>query len=277
MSMARVKKSDALAATSNAQVALEPWEQELAQEAKDEKARESVGLQRITHKGAEFRAGEQKLGNSIKLAIVDFIAENVYYSSPYDPDNPSTPDCYAFGPDEKALVAHTASPSPQNKQEDGSSPCASCKHNVYGSGKGRGKACRNTRRLLVISPVLDKDGKPSLDADGVAVAEKRQLSIPPSSLKDWSNYISTVKDLTRTGNVREMIVQVSTYGLDKGGHGLKFTPVQKVTPEGLKAIAALRASSAGALAVPYPVIDMEQAEEQQATKKQEKKIGKKVR
>lgn len=275
--------SAAITKSAPAPMALESWEQELADEAKDEKSRESVGVPRITHRGGEFKIDNQTVGRSIKLAIVDFKMEKCYFGSKFDPQKPATPDCYAFGTNEAELVAHEGAPNPQNtvtvKDADGvsrsSSPCTGCKHNVFGTAEiGRGKACKDYRRLLVISPVLDKDGSVTLDENGVAKAEKRQLQVPPSSLKNWANYLSAIRDSTRTGNVREMIVQVETFALPQGGHGLKFSPVTTVSPEGLKALVALKKQSEGILTSAYPNIKEGGASEDDG--KQAKKIRGKV-
>lgn len=278
------KKNDAL--VKKATTALADWEQELVNEAKDEKSQETLGIPRITHRGGEFKIDGKGVGRSLKLAVVDFIYEKTYYAKPFDPDNPSTPDCYAFArpqPGEKAgdtearMVAHDASPAKQHLIENGTSPCKGCPHNAFGTANvGRGKRCKDNRRLLVISPNLKPDGTAMVDEGVVAKAQVRQISVPPASLKAWGDYVGSLGDVTRTGNVREAIVEVSTEALQRGGHGLKFAFAGTVSKEGLQGIVALRKSREGALMAPYPVLG-EETEEKAADKAQGRRIGKKVR
>jgi len=240
---------------------LAPYEQELMNEARDERAKETLGVPRITHRGGVIQIdGKQVQGNRLKLAVIDYIFEKTYFEGKFDPTKPATPDCYAFGTEEKSMVAHEAAPHKQNLKPDGTSPCIDCKWNKFNTAEiGRGKRCKDYRRLLVISPLLGQDGLPR-NGD-LQKAEKRQLQIPPASLKNWGNYLSSLPERTRTGNVREMIMEVSAQPLKNGGHGLTFEPVAPVSAETLQGIMALRKQSQGVLTQPWPNIETEGAPE----------------
>lgn len=250
------------------QTALQPWEAQAAQEARDERSKETLGVPRITHKGGVFRYDDRTVGTSLKLGVLGYKQEKTFYIAKYDPNKPpTTPDCYAFGDEEKSMVAHEASRSKQNLQPDGTSPCNGCKHNVFGTAEvGRGKRCKDYRRLLVISPVLGPDGKPKLDPNAVQQAEVRLIQVPPASLQNFGNYYQSLKPveegglgLTRTGNIREMMVQLDLYPLDKGGHGIKFTPAGTVSGEAFQALMARRRGVESMLTQPYPNIEAEEA------------------
>lgn len=109
---------------------------------------------------------------TIEGVIVDFMSSNLFYDGPYNAANPSPPGCFAVGPEPTTLVPTMNSP---NRQAD---TCATCPNNQFGSA-GRGKACKNTRLIAIRS--LD-------DASG----ETYILSIPPTSIKGFDQYVHTV-------------------------------------------------------------------------------------
>lgn len=273
------KKTEALAKATPTSLGrpLEDWEKEAMAQASGEKAQGSLGVARITHQSGVIKVDDKPVeGNRIKLAIVDMVKEKSWFSKPYEAGTSATPDCYSFArplPGEKAgetearMVPHEAAPDKQNPD------CRTCKFNVFGSGRGRAKACGDRIRLLVISPRIGPDGKPSVGEDDVDRAELRQLSIPPASLGAFSLFYASLGDRTRTGNLREAIVEVSTGPLPKGGHGLKFDFAGTVPTPSFKKIMELSKKKADALITPYPVIEAEAVE--QTAQKQAR--GKKLR
>lgn len=281
--MAKRTKVAETALVQRASTALEPYEEEMAAEGKNERAQETLGIPRISTKGGTFKIDNNDIGKKIKLAVVDFIYEKTFYSGRYDPNVAATPDCYAFarpqagekpGEAEARMVAHDAAPNKQNPQSDGKSPCRGCKWNEFETAEvGRGKRCKDVRRVLVLSPRLDQAGKPVVDDSVVAKAEVRQLSFPPASLKWWSAYYGSLGELTKTGNIREAIMEVEIVSLPSGGHGLKPTFAGRVTSEGLKAISELRKARDGALTQPYPVIAAEETEKVEKKANMRKRVG----
>ena len=82
------------------------------------------------------------------------------------------------------LIPSSNSP---NKQAD---TCSSCPNNQFGSSPtGRGKACKNTR-LLAVMPA---DAIESEDEAPVWI-----MAIPPTSLKAFDNYVSTLSSRYKT-------------------------------------------------------------------------------
>jgi hypothetical protein len=127
-------------------------------------------------------------GDKLNCIIVDFVLENTWYGRKYDPANTSPPKCYALGRDEEILAPHEDSEEPQGG-EDGM--CATCPRNEWGSdpGGGRGKDCKNTRRIAVIpADVLQAD-------DPVAAIKKASLvqcKLPVTSVKAFSKMINQI-------------------------------------------------------------------------------------
>ena len=91
----------------------------------------------------------------------------------------------AIGDDKlDAFIEFAASKEQQDKidpfQETGMA-CRTCPFNAFGSGKGKGKACKETRRLLM----LPKDS-----ASGIPLV----ISLPPSSIRNWQAFYSSRKE-----------------------------------------------------------------------------------
>ena len=121
--------------------------------------------------------------DEIRCVIVGWTNHNIYYDPDvrYDPKNPQTPICYAFGDDPDLMEPH----SEASDKQCGS--CAECPFNQYeSSSTGRGKACKNTFRLALIA---------ESDLEDIDNAEVVYASIPPKSLKNWANYLG--KDLSK--------------------------------------------------------------------------------
>lgn len=115
----------------------------------------------------------QKDEGPLQLVVVDFVSRNEYYEGAYDPNNITSPACFAIHPEPKSMVPSANSP---NKQAD---DCASCAMNQFGSG-GKGKACKNTRLLAVLPPDADEDTPMWL------------LSVSPTAVKGFDGFVGSV-------------------------------------------------------------------------------------
>lgn len=89
----------------------------------------------------------------------------VYYNKGYEEGSVARPDCSS----NEGIRPDAGVPSPQSES------CATCPHNVFGSGaNGKGKACQDTRRLALAA--LSSLDNPML------------LRIPPGSFKNLVKY-----------------------------------------------------------------------------------------
>ncbi len=174
-------KSPAKKSTSTA---LTLWEQEMAEAAVAQGSTENSvgGFKTISLRGGILAIDDNAVeDNELRVIILAGIHENQLYEAAFDPDTPSTPICYAFGESEDGMSPHEAVATPQHEN------CESCPHNQWGSAdKGKGKACKNVRRLVCIT----EDALESPEA--LQEAEARMLKLPVMSVKNWTTYVKNV-------------------------------------------------------------------------------------
>lgn len=137
---------------------------------------------RMSNKG--FRTPDGMEGDELEVVIVDFTSTNLFYDSPYDRDNPQSAACFAIGAEPTLMVPSPNSPVKQAET------CAACPNNQFGSAdNGKGKACKNMRMLaLMPSTALDDP-----DED----APIWTMSVPPTSLKAFDGYVSSLANKHR--------------------------------------------------------------------------------
>jgi hypothetical protein len=185
--------------------ALVPWEEEMAKRAKKAAKHEVpyASFKKISTQGGILKVDDEAIAdNSLDIVIIGALHENQWYSKPFDPRAPTVPDCYAFNdPDgdedtkpEDTMVAHAEAENPQgvedpNEQGANGNPCNDCWANRMGSADtGRGKACKNIRRLAVITADALED------AESLANAEVRALNVPVMSTFGWAKYVNKLAD-----------------------------------------------------------------------------------
>jgi hypothetical protein len=161
--------------------AIVSWADKLAgfakEAAKEEKA---TGTMVTCRSGQLMIAGQPVAGNKLSVVIIGSIYENAYYSDDYDSDNPKSPTCFAFAKTEEALVPHEDSAKAEHDK------CKGCQYNEFGSAdKGKGKACKNIRRLAMISAS-------PLNAETVQSGEVALMKLPVTSVKEWTKYVQTL-------------------------------------------------------------------------------------
>lgn len=92
-------------------------------------------------------------GNQMCAIIGAWCLENVFYEGDYDPNAMSPPTCFAFctDPSAKDEMGPHESVLTEDVFEAQNETCKGCEQNEWGSsGKGRGKACQNRRRLALL-------------------------------------------------------------------------------------------------------------------------------
>lgn len=134
----------------------------------------------------KFQNNEVK-GSEMEVVIIDHLLENSYYPEKFEADTPVSPICFAFGTKSEDMKPHEASEKPQ------SDTCAKCKWNAFGTADtGRGKACKNTRRLAMIhSDAL-------ANADEVKATPIALTKLPVTSAKGWGLYVQKAANVLNT-------------------------------------------------------------------------------
>jgi len=134
----------------------------------------------ISLKGKKFSIGDDKLGNTLRVVILADVFDNTWYDRPYDPssDEIFPPACFAIGSTQSELIPDETSPVRQNDT------CYGCAKNEFGSAtQGKGKACRNGRRILIAS--IGEDNR-------VNFGDLAIISMSPTALKGFSKYVKSV-------------------------------------------------------------------------------------
>jgi hypothetical protein len=189
---------------TSAGTAMAVWEEELAKQALI-----AAGMEDSTATGQFFGLRSGVLtwndapmpGNQMAVIIVDSVLENVFYDGKFDPDAPQSPICFAFGREEKTMEPHKAVFESGNEQCGESGSCAGCELNSWGSADvGRGKACRNTRRLAMIpAGKFSTTGKFELidDDEHFEKAQIGFMKLPVTSVKGYAAFVKQIAGALR--------------------------------------------------------------------------------
>ena len=175
------------------------WDEELAKYADQSAAAEAnagTGLQSFSLRAGVLSLDDNPMpNNEMAVIVLDHIFENTFYLEEYDPDNPTPPSAYALGREEAELRWHEDSiPELEDGEKIAGELCSESSINQWGSAdKGRGKACRNLRRLLMIpaGTINKKTGEFEMidDEEHYATVKPAFMKLPPTSTTNWSNYV----------------------------------------------------------------------------------------
>ena len=176
-------KTLATTAAGNKSIAL--VDQELANEVanlKNQIGQASGNKIKVEATGDFVLPDGMNLGNEIQVVVVDFVTRNSFYSGPYNPNNPTPPDCYSIGKNLADLAPEADSPAIQGDK------CATCPLNQYGSGdNGKSKACKNSRSLAVI--LVDPEDP---DASAALDAPIYTLDLPRTAIKSFDGAVAYI-------------------------------------------------------------------------------------
>jgi len=199
----------------------------------------------IGTQGGVFKLGGEDLGTSLSVCVVDWVSLNIYYEGRFNPSVQRGASCFAVG---RGDCDHLIPPTdlgfePRNVE------CGDCPLNEWGSDPegGRGKACKNTVRLLV-TPVDELRENP--DASALDVYE---LRVPVTSVKAWNKIAYAAEDRSSLP-VCSYEVLIGIVAGESGGHVLTFELVDYVgdTDEVVEAARDLRhVSQVQLLAPPF--------------------------
>jgi len=173
------KKSETAEETKNLPVNIEDAIKRQLQEQKGQLG--ALPSNKIGLKNKEFTLPDgQKSNGPLECIVLDFAWFMVHYPGIYNSNNPQQPNCFATGrenPEGGDLRAHETVKKPQGKN------CKDCDKNQWGSAPtGKGKACKNQRRLIVVPPNFDETTDPMT------------VYVSPGGLKNWDKYVSRLNN-----------------------------------------------------------------------------------
>jgi hypothetical protein len=186
-------------------------------------------------------------GNKLKVVVIHSVFENQFYQDRYDPNNQQPPICYAFGETDEDLKPHADAAKPQAES------CASCSKNQWGSdpGGGKGKACKNVRRLAMVA---------ASDLDDVSKAEIAIAKLPVTSVKNWSTFASQIANVLKLPPIA-VIAEMSVTPDAKTQFQVDFALMDKIEDGAvIQALLARRRDTTALVYAPYdkPVEKVEQ-------------------
>ncbi|SRR6266404_2418599 len=230
--------------------ALVTWEEELALMAAAEAKSEKVGTNFFSTKGGKISFMSQDLGNTMDVVIVADLYDRAYYPGQYG--EAKTPACYAFSKDGIGMVPHA---DVQDRQHDS---CDACPQNQFGSANvGKGKACREYRRLAMISA-------DNLQAEEVPEAILGLFKVPPTSARNYSDFKRQTAEIHKRP-LWAMITTVTVLPDPNKQIVVSFKPVAPLSKEVASAIKLREEAIHTILTAPYPVFT-EAAEEKKPVK-----------
>lgn len=182
--------------------------------------------------------------NKMQVIVIDHILANMYYPEKFDSKNPTPPVCYAFGRNDKQLAPHEKSSNKQHEQ------CSGCPQNEWGTADtGKGKACKNSRRLACMSAsVLEKAG-------AIEDAQVAYLGVPVTSVKGWAGYVRQVADTFGVPPLG-VITEVSLVPDTKDQFKMVFRCVERITDKKVLGLLLAKSRLVGKdIAFPFPEME----------------------
>jgi hypothetical protein len=254
----------------NSENAIVSWESQLAEEAKVASTMEASasGGQFFSLKGGILAWDGQSIpGNQMAVVILDSIFENVYYAGKYDPDSKTGPSCFAFGRDEVTISPHI---SIQELGRAISNRCGECPKNEWASADtGKGKACRNTRRLAMIpAGSFSRDGKFELidDPEHYKSAQIGFIKLPVTSVRGYATYVRQAA-VTLKRPPHGIVTRVKVQPDAKTQFKVTFDPIVNLPNEVMSVIMTRHEEAMATIDFPYTVGKAEgKIEETQQTK-----------
>jgi len=156
----------------------------LAAQAKEAAASERPSLSKISLKaGVVSYAGQPVKDNRLACIILAASYKNALYKGRYDPNNIVNPNCFALSTTDEGMAPDSVVSKPEH------ATCEGCPNREWGSDPngGRGKACKETRRLVLLpASVLDAEDPIKAIKEG----ELAILDIPVMSVKFYSQYVN---------------------------------------------------------------------------------------
>lgn len=214
----------------------------------------------ISTKSGVLSVGDDALpGNQMCVVIIDSIRENTFYEGKYNPDVLSPPLCYAIAREAGEMAPHPSMAEYPDVFQPQHDECKGCPKNEWGSADtGRGKACQNRRRLVLLNAgfYTPKRGSRDFDLDLIDDPEHFRLSDPaflkisPTSVEEWAGYVAQLSAghrLPPHGVVTRIYIEPHP----KHQFHVKFEMIEKVSDDLLSAVMARHEEAQNAVIAGY--------------------------
>lgn len=121
----------------------------------------------------------------LTCVVLDWVTANTYFKGIYNPKDIQPPACFAIAREPAHAVPSDKSPDKQHDRCVGDIENKGCPKNQWASDEqgGKGKACKNTRRLLIVP------------SDATAETPPWVISVSPTGLKHFDKYVNTLADM----------------------------------------------------------------------------------
>lgn len=254
------------------------WEDELARQAEIASSMEAsaAGGQFFSVKGGTLSWQNSPLvGNQMAVIILDSILENVFYEGHYNPEVPQSPTCFAFGRDDKTMKPHQIVVDAGNDQHPF---CAGCALNEFGTADlGKGKACRNTRRIgMIVAGTLLESGKFEFN-DSVEHYENTAvgfMKLPVTSVKGYASFVTQVAGALRRPPLG-IVTKVKIVPDAKNQFKIVFEPLMSLPDELMGVIMKRNEEVKSTIEFPYQVNEKEEEVKPKSNRPAVKTGGKK--
>jgi hypothetical protein len=211
----------------------------------------------LSFKGGNMIYDENQIpGNSMDVIVTDFALENAYYAEKYNPAKTSPPICYAMGRDEASMVPHEDCAAPQNAKCGIAGEEGCCPHNEWGSDPegGRGKACKNGRRVAIIPADVLQKGPEEIKKTSAILCK-----IPVTSIKLFSQFINQVTKVLEVPPFG-VITRLSTKPHPANLFSVNWAVMERVVgDDNLQALYEKHLATTKQVFSPYPKAEEEQA------------------
>lgn len=122
-----------------------------------------------------FSYMESPIGKEVRVIVLGAVRENLKYAGPFVAGQSNPPECWAID------TAGTGELVPSSLVENPHHPtCEGCEFDKWGSGAGKGKACRNYVRLVMVS---END-----------ITKGSLVKLPPTAIAPWAKYVSKIQE-----------------------------------------------------------------------------------
>ena len=223
------KKSESTAvATVQEQIAAQ-----LARQQETANAMRSTGSF-IGFKNAQLKVdGISIPANQLDVRVLAAVSERAWYPNDFDADKVQVPDCYTLND----TVPH---PEAVNPQADN---CGDCQYNKWGSAKvGRGKACREGARVIVIPANVP-----------IGPAQMYTAKVPITSLSAVTGFTARCGQANKL--MGEFVTRLSVVEDKKSFFKVHLTPVEITNDMDMGQLMAKQDQAFELAMTPYPVIE----------------------